>query len=512
MKSVPSPSISIVCDDPQQCKTQAAHCLYNAGKCLKQLGYTINEGFIDFTWLMLGYAHGKKSDIILNKLTPGDVVVLGLDWTLYGSKLSEAFDTVLKAIKTSKRAILIVYNVPEESRINWKSFRTLGANFAYRNLKLFFNVKLENRAIDKFFKKIASKMQKGGVCVIAANPLQKRHLGAIWSLERALADYPLVLFTEEQRLQIQQKSIQANFKEGLGMQKCDKIMCVCGFLHSYKNIEVAVRALIHLPNNYSLLILAEVVLGAVYKDKLSPIHPQTRNLFNIIETISAEYAVEMLLRSHKIKQPQFLECMEAIKKWADLMSKKEKMDQSISYTGSQSCIEKLQFIKSLPTTFLTKKARIKPEEIAAANKNKWWEKAGFPTEEFLSLQQVFKDRIRWGSTTSYADMGEKIAACDAVIIPDMATYKNTSTSLTLAAEFGKRIFVSYTPLFVELEKYWKGCFTFFDLGNELELAAKILRADNDQAMIDENLATARKRYNVEGLAQMCHQFIQGQRS
>jgi hypothetical protein len=67
-----------------------------------------------------------------------------------------------------------------------------------------------------------------------------------------------------------------------------------------------------------------------------------------------------------------------------------------------------------------------------------------------------------------------MAVCDAVVFPYLEVGQSASGPISQAAELGCRIIASRTHTFLEFADYNRDAIEFFDIGNHLELAERIL--------------------------------------
>jgi len=67
-----------------------------------------------------------------------------------------------------------------------------------------------------------------------------------------------------------------------------------------------------------------------------------------------------------------------------------------------------------------------------------------------------------------------MALCDAVVLPYLEVGQSSSGPISQALELGCRIIASRTHTFLEFAEYHKDAIEFFDIGNHLELAERIL--------------------------------------
>jgi glycosyltransferase involved in cell wall biosynthesis len=100
-------------------------------------------------------------------------------------------------------------------------------------------------------------------------------------------------------------------------------------------------------------------------------------------------------------------------------------------------------------------------------------------------------RVHFLGATNDADFLAGMATCDTVVFPYLEIGQSSSGPISQALELGCRVIASRTHTFLELGKYHKEMIEYFDIGNHLELAAKI------QARPLYDAASRRLAYNVE---------------
>ena len=67
-----------------------------------------------------------------------------------------------------------------------------------------------------------------------------------------------------------------------------------------------------------------------------------------------------------------------------------------------------------------------------------------------------------------------MAVCDAVVFPYLEVGQSASGPISQALELGCRVIASRTRTFLEFAKYHRDMIEFFDIGNHLELAERVL--------------------------------------
>ncbi len=100
-------------------------------------------------------------------------------------------------------------------------------------------------------------------------------------------------------------------------------------------------------------------------------------------------------------------------------------------------------------------------------------------------------RIHFLGATSDADFLAGMAICDAVVFPYLEVGQSSSGPISQALELGCRVIASRTHTFLQLGRYHSEMIEYFDIGNHLELAARIA------ARPQYDLAARRLAFNVE---------------
>jgi glycosyltransferase involved in cell wall biosynthesis len=83
-------------------------------------------------------------------------------------------------------------------------------------------------------------------------------------------------------------------------------------------------------------------------------------------------------------------------------------------------------------------------------------------------------RIHFMGALAEADFVAGMAICDAVVFPYLEVGQSASGPISQALELGCRIIASRTHTFLEFAEYHKDAIEFFDIGNHLELAERIV--------------------------------------
>ena len=83
-------------------------------------------------------------------------------------------------------------------------------------------------------------------------------------------------------------------------------------------------------------------------------------------------------------------------------------------------------------------------------------------------------RIHFLGATSDEEFLQGMAICDTVVFPYLEVGQSASGPISQALELGCRVIASRTHTFMQFGKYPKDAIEYFDIGNHLELAARLL--------------------------------------
>lgn len=116
-------------------------------------------------------------------------------------------------------------------------------------------------------------------------------------------------------------------------------------------------------------------------------------------------------------------------------------------------------------------------------------------------QSGFKgvERVLFCGAPENADFHRRMAGCDFLLLPYAEVGQTSSGPASMALDVDANLFVTGNKCFKELNKYARGALTFFDVGNHVELAQKILagHADPQKRQAAEQY---REDHNLERVA------------
>lgn len=108
-------------------------------------------------------------------------------------------------------------------------------------------------------------------------------------------------------------------------------------------------------------------------------------------------------------------------------------------------------------------------------------------------------RIHFLGATTDAEFLSGMAVCDTVVFPYLEVGQSSSGPISQAVELGCRVLASRTHTFLQFGKYHQNMIEYFDIGNHLELAARILsrpQYDPRNRLLTYNVETNKAIYGT----------------
>lgn len=108
-------------------------------------------------------------------------------------------------------------------------------------------------------------------------------------------------------------------------------------------------------------------------------------------------------------------------------------------------------------------------------------------------------RIHFLGAQSDEDFLSGMAICDAVVFPYLEVGQSSSGPISQSLELGCRVIASRTHTFLQFARYHQNTIEFFDIGNHLELAGRILarpQFDARERLLSFNVETNKATYLV----------------
>jgi len=109
------------------------------------------------------------------------------------------------------------------------------------------------------------------------------------------------------------------------------------------------------------------------------------------------------------------------------------------------------------------------------------------------------DRVRFLGMQSDEDLYLSMCCADMITITHLESGQSASGIASIALQLERPTILSYNKFFIDNEKYYRGGFSFFQIGNHYELRDKIMTFDYAQT---ERLKEYGKIYSIDGLAEL----------
>ncbi|MFY9288064.1 MAG: hypothetical protein WAO98_06140 [Alphaproteobacteria bacterium] len=113
------------------------------------------------------------------------------------------------------------------------------------------------------------------------------------------------------------------------------------------------------------------------------------------------------------------------------------------------------------------------------------------------------DRIRFFGSQFDDDLYLAMCCSDFVTLTHLESGQSSSGIASIALQLERPVILSYNTFFMEYEKYYKGGFSFFTMGNHHELRDKIMTFDMAQV---DRLKEYGKIYSMDNLAKLYHKI------
>lgn len=98
--------------------------------------------------------------------------------------------------------------------------------------------------------------------------------------------------------------------------------------------------------------------------------------------------------------------------------------------------------------------------------------------DFINKMKLNNRVLFCGSIQDENEFSEYIKICDYIVLPYHEVHQSSSGVASLSIALNKSVYLSRTLAFMELEKYFRNSFSFFDIENDMELAQKIRSNDH----------------------------------
>ncbi len=258
-------------------------------------------------------------------------------------------------------------------------------------------------------------------------------------------DHPLAFISLERAEEVRQVANWRDFPLLADLPEQSTVVGVFGFLGRYKGMHTALKAMRHLPENYHLAFF-----GGLHPQEIQPSDAPHEYVQHLMSLVGAdETLVDVLAGEHLKNAP--------------------------------------------PEGGSTLSLAINVDD----------------PEKLMQNLGDLSSRVHFMGAQSDDDLELAIAACDIVLLPYFEVGQSSSGPMSLATDLGARIVASRNQAFMQFARYHEGRLSFFEIGNHLELAKRVVaeerrtapdprpefntetnRAVYEQAFACSNLATA----------------------
>ena len=110
---------------------------------------------------------------------------------------------------------------------------------------------------------------------------------------------------------------------------------------------------------------------------------------------------------------------------------------------------------------------------------------------------LLRDRCIFLGNTPHTALYQALANMDYVLVNYLETWQSGSLVASLCMELERPCLFAYNRTFLEYEKYFPGCFEFFNMGNHHEIRHKVMHFDRAKLA---NITPLMQRYTIERLS------------
>jgi glycosyltransferase involved in cell wall biosynthesis len=220
---------------------------------------------------------------IAKKAREADVVNIQLEPGLFGltpKKIWERLDSVLGA---SRKVILTYHTVPP-TQVEYFDFTLSGLRRAVQIWR-------SNYVFKRLYARILTKPKK--FFHIVQTSREAKNLEMIGFPKENIGHHPLAFLNQDQQLRFSEQREQNRKLIKSEYSISGKILGCFGFLSSYKGIEIAIRAMNYLPEDYHLLIVGGLHPEGIERGKAE--QPYIKKLMAEIEKEDYESRLKSLL-------------------------------------------------------------------------------------------------------------------------------------------------------------------------------------------------------------------------
>jgi len=408
--------------------------------------FDVETFHIDNSYFKLKASVGQQRiEEIVSELGRFDYVNIQAEAGLFGLTPTQMIKNISKCIKACENVIITIHRV-DYIESNQNLFRNIFIN------PLSFKKELKKRMRHYITSKLITACKvlgrKKKVSIMVHTKRSSKYIKQVFKFPQ-VHEFPITFLPENNRNSVNE-NVEIYKREMQEFYKLDKNKInvgIFGFLSNNKGHHTAVEAAKLLGPDYNLLIFGGQHPGSIdfyemgFYDQLYPKkvypnnHPYIANLINQLQTYRDELH-EGQMQEHLVKIKNFY-------------------------------------------------------------KKNTTQNEGDSVEPFKFDESQFNVKML-GNVDDEAYI-KYMRACDFIVLPYFETGQDGSGNASIAFEVKHpRVLTSRAKHFFELGKFYKNCFSTFDIANPIQLYQKILAWDDSTDKLhSKNLATALESYNIE---------------
>jgi hypothetical protein len=420
----------------------------------------------------------KHLDEIADELNRHSAAIISINVRLWGSRISYAKQNILRLLsRYTGKALFFMGFIPTDNfSLAFRVHEILSQNrhrlrTEVKKLLLDWNI---TRSTNAIWKALVAAISTGRGSMIVFNARKLRLWQLMYSFRQGSWAQAPVFFTKAERRHRTHPDAIAATRRKLGIGTQDIVIAALGDITKYSGLKTLIQAFARLPSHYKLIICGNDTEKAEARHSHRDVYIDVVNRY---------------LKDRENKTPAARETGLVPNRLATLAQlfkiinrRNVDMERELSKLSVDNFRELSEREENIPRLL---------DEIALALPD--------PSDHM---------RIRFIKPKSFETSFEVMAAADACVFCEQEVDAVHNLYLAASAELNGQIFVSYNLLHREFERFYPGKLTYFDLGNDLELAQKLARLPQDGTRLPPvAIASADTTAQAESIREIVEQLL-----
>src|SRR3569832_850288 len=221
-----------------------------------------------------------------------DCVNFQLEAGLYGASPQEIHKNFFALVKSSKRVVITMHRYQSYARYpRWPSVAKCIFSFKWNKILAQYKDVVSNNRFVPFYHAVITFCQKHAIPIVVHTKREKKNIQLEFD-HKLIYDHPLCFYDQQTMRELKKKADRDSFIKDFQLKKENVYIGLFGFINHYKGHETAIRALLHLPHYYELLIC-----GAQHPHTIlvnETINPYIESLLKLVEELKLEQRVKFI--------------------------------------------------------------------------------------------------------------------------------------------------------------------------------------------------------------------------